>query len=204
MERFLYIELIFLPDPTLNQTKLDEKIKQLKERITNNHSPNFFFKEYLDNFTIPIESFALYMQTIWTKISNNKTNNDFTLDLSESKLLIINFMFESLKNKVYKEILVNFFMKMKKQITENQYVDLSKSGNEILAESQNRFHFYAKNYFKTNDFNNKEKELMELIKQDLLDIFIRQVSMLKKTSPEKLNALIASENINCNFIYLYI
>ena len=200
MERFLYIELIFLPDPTLNQTELDEKIKQLKERITNNHSPNFFFKEYLDNFTIPIESFALYMQTIWTKISNNKTNNDFTLDLSESKLLIINFMFESLKNKVYKEILVNFFMKIKKQITENQYVDLSKSGNEILAESKNRFHLYAKNYFKTNDFNNKEKELMELIKQDLLEIFIRQVSMLKKNSPEKLNALIASENINGNFI----
>ena len=109
-------------------------------------------------------------------------------------------MFESLKNKVYKEILVNFFMKIKKQITENQYVDLSKSGNEILAESKNRFHLYAKNYFKTNDFNNKEKELMELIKQDLLEIFIRQVSMLKKNSPEKLNALIASENINGNFI----
>jgi len=203
MEKFLYIELIFLPDPKVNQSDLDEKIKQLKERITNNHSPNFFFKEYFDNFTIPAESFGLYMQTIWNKISNNKTNNNFVLDLSETKLLIINFMFESLKNKVYKEILVNFFMKIKKSIMENEYVDLSNVGKEILQESERSFHSYTKSYYKTNDFVTKEKELMDLIKQDLLDIFIKQVTMLKKTSPKKLNEMIVSENITCkNNIFL--
>ncbi len=192
--------MIFLPDPKTNQLELDEKIKQLKERITNIHSPNYFFKEYSENFSVPFESNGIYMQSVWNKILHNQNNNDFSLDLTESKFFIINFMFETLKNRVYKEILVSFLMKIKKQIADNEYVDLSIVGKEIFDKSNYLFQIYSKNYFKTNESYVKEKELHELLSQDLLDIFKKQVIMLKKTSSTKLNELISTEKLTCKFI----
>ena len=165
--------------------------------MTNIHSPNYFFKEYSDNFPIPIESLGLYMQSIWNTIKNNRNNDNFILDLTESKLVIINFMFETIKNKVYKEILMNSIMTVKKQTNDNEYVNLSLIAEDVFKKSETLFQNYTKNYFKTNEYFQKEKDLQELIKQDFLDIFKKQVTMLRKTSLSQLNELISSGKISC-------
>lgn len=206
MEKFLYIELIVLPDPR-KPSELEEKFRHLRERIVNKSSPNFFFKEYYEDFMIPSESLSLYMQSVWNKIINNQNNAGFTLDLSELKLFLINFTFETIKNQVYKEILINFLTKMKKSIADNEFIDLSKSGADVLKEADQLLQKYAVNYPKTAEFAKKKQELTELLIEDLRDIFMRQVQMLKKIARNGLAKLISAEGVSCKkfnlFAFLY-
>lgn len=196
MEKVLYVELLFMPDPEKNPLEIEEKIKQLKERIINTQSPNYFFKRFYENFSLPIQTFGLYMQSIWNKILNNKNNRKFKLELSETKELIINIMFETFQNNVYKEILMSYVMKMKKQIIqEKQYIDLSVIAKEIFAKAESSFQKCAENFHKNNEFFYKMKELSELIKQDLLDIFKQQTSILIKNGPKNLIDIITNEKL---------
>lgn len=182
---------------------MEEKNKQLKERITNVHSPNYFFKQYYDNLSTPVECFGLYMQSVWNKILNNRNNSNFSIDLSDCKLMIINFMFENFKNQVYKEILVKYLMKIKKDTMDNKYFDLSNVAQEIFQKSQTLYNNLCQNYFKTQEYYSKEMEIYELIKQDLLEIFKKQIIMLKKASFNEVNELIRKENLSCKNNYVH-
>lgn len=136
------------------------------------------------------------MQSIWTKITNNEKNTDFSIDLKHTKFLIMNFMFEKFHNQTYKEILLNYIMKIKKEINQDkQFIDLSNVSQEIFMKAENLFDKYSENFFKTEEFYKKKKELSDLIKQDLLDIFKTQTTILMKSGTKAFNELIKSEKL---------
>lgn len=176
--------------------EVEEKVKQLNDRITNNQCPNYLFKKFHENISIPLNSFNLFMQSVWTKIRNNEKNTDFSLDLKDNKLLIMNFMFEKFHNQTYKEILLNYIMKMKKQINQDkQFIELSTVSQEIFMKAESLFEKYSENFYKTEEFYKKKKGLLELIKQDLLDIFKTQTTILMKLGTKNFNESIKTEKL---------
>lgn len=188
-DQFFEFEFVFLTNFKWLRQQFDQQCQEFRQKFVDPNHPEYLFKHHDINNNVPIDGLYLFMENVWTTIKECKDIN-----LPGQRTLVANLRCTDIKNEIVSS-LDGRVKELKEKASKGPYAEFGREGEGIVRTALESYDSQTENYEKAV-VEEKRKELISGLVQNLHDAFEKQVSTIRKNTVSELSSQLNGIKVN--------